>query len=77
MSAEFQKFLGKDKIKKFSRGRALVKKEINTAEQDLIDAQDSFKLNKLKWSTIQAYYSMFHIGWALLYAQNDREKVLK
>lgn len=74
MSAEFQKCLRKGKIKKFSRGRVLVKKEISTAEQDLIDAQDSFKLNKFKWSTIQAYYSMFHSARALLYARNYREK---
>jgi len=74
MNAEFQKCLRKRKIKKFSRGRALVKKELSTAERDLIDAQDSLKSDKFKWSTIQAYYSMFHNARALLYALNYREQ---
>ena len=74
MNAEFQECLRKGKIKEFSRGRSLVGKELGTAEQDLVDAQDSFKLKKYKWSTIQAYYSMFHSARALLYSRNFREK---
>ena len=74
MSAEFQECLKKGRIKKFSRGRALVGKELGTAEQDLTDARDSFRLKKYKWSTIQAYYSMFHSARALLYARDYREK---
>ena len=73
MSAEFQECLRKGRVKKFSRGRALVQKEITTAEQDLVDSRDSFKAGKFKWSTIQAYYSMFHTARALLYALNYRD----
>jgi len=74
MSAEFQECLSKGKIREFSRGKALVEKEQKTAEEDLKDAQDSFRENKYKWATIQAYYSMFHSARGLLYLKNYRER---
>lgn len=40
MSAEFEDCLRKGKIGEFSRGKALAKKEIITAEKDLNDAKD-------------------------------------
>lgn len=74
MTSEFQNCLKKGKIQEFSRGRPLVKKELITAEKDLIDAKDSFERKKYKWATVQSYYSMFHSARALLYAKNYREK---
>jgi len=74
MNSEFQECLRKAKLQEFSRGRSLVKKELKSAEQDLVDARDSLNREKYKWSTIQSYYSMFHSARALLYIKNYREK---
>ena len=74
MNSEFQECLRKGKIQEFSRGKSIVKKELKTAEKDLIDAKDSFERGKYKWVTIQFYYSMFHSARALLYVKNYRER---
>ena len=74
MSFEFQECLKKGKIQEFSRGKYIVKKELKTAKEDLIDARDSLARGKYKWATIQLYYSMFHSARALLYVKNYRER---
>ena len=55
-------------------GRGMIEKEIEAAESDLMDARDSLEGGKLKWATIQGYYSMFHGARALLYSRGFREK---
>lgn len=70
----FEQCLKSGKIKEFSQGKALVKKELQTAGQDLIDGKEGFERKKYKWTTIQSYYVMFHAARALLYAKNYREK---
>lgn len=72
---EFVTCLKKNKIRKFSQGKALFKKELSTAKKDLCEAKGSLKREEYKWATIQAYYSMFHSARALLYSRNYREKV--
>lgn len=74
MNPEFEKCLKKRKLREFSRGKYLVEKEYNIGLKDLEDAKDSFKREKFKWATIQAYYAMFHCARALIYAKNYREK---
>ena len=74
MNPEFEKCLKHGKIKEFSEGKNLVKKELQTAEVDLKDGKEGFDRKKYKWATIQSYYSMFHSARALLYAKNYREK---
>lgn len=74
MSQEFKDCLKRKKIQEFSRGKALVDKELKTADQDLNSAKDSLKANNYKWATVQAYYAMFHSARALLYVENFREK---
>ena len=74
MSSEFQECLNKGKIREFSRGKSLAKKELKTAGEDFIDAKDSFSREKYKWSTVQSYYAMFHSARALLYIKNYRER---
>lgn len=74
MNLEFEGCLKRGKIKEFSQGKALVVKELKTAEDDLEEAKQNFADKKYKWSTIQAYYSMFHSARALLYNKNYREK---
>ena len=55
MNSEFQECVRKRKIQEFSRGKSLVRKELKTAEQDFVDAKDSFNREKYKWSTVQSY----------------------
>jgi len=73
MSSHFEECLKKRKIKKFSRGKFLVSKEIKLAKDDLKFAKKSFKEENYRWSIIQTYYSMFHSARALLYSKNYRE----
>lgn len=48
--------------------------EFEAAQTDLERAQKTFDEHDFKWSTIQAYYSMFHSARALLFAKGYREK---
>lgn len=74
MNLEFQKALEKKKILHFSKGKTLVKKELEAAEDDLNEAKDRLKNRKYKYATITAYYSMFHVARALIYSKGYREK---
>ncbi len=62
------------KIKRFSPGPKLAKKELRIAEDDLKISLESLSGGNYKWGIIQAYYSMFHSARALLYSQGYREK---
>lgn len=74
INIEFQKALRKQRIVRFDKGVKLVKKELDSASDDLAEAKDRFKNKKYKYATIAAYYSMFHIARALLYSKGFREK---
>lgn len=75
MSAgDFQECLDRGKIKKFTSAKALVAKEIKSCGHDLTSAEKSFQGRNYKWATIQAYYSMFHAGRALIYTKGYRER---
>ncbi len=52
MKIVYNDCLKKGKIKKFSRGIALVPKELETAVFDLGRARKSFKDGDYKWATI-------------------------
>jgi uncharacterized protein (UPF0332 family) len=43
-------------------------------ESDLSDAKAGFEEKRYKWSTIQAYYAMFHAARAMVYSKGYREK---
>lgn len=43
-------------------------------KNDLSDAKAGYENERYKWSTIQAYYAMFHAARALVYSQGYREK---
>lgn len=70
----FIKCLTQEKIREFSRGRELFRKELDLAAADLARGWNTFKDGDYKWATVQAYYSMFHSARALLYRNNYREK---
>ena len=74
MNQEFEQCLESKKIVLLSRGKSLVKKELSVAKSDLSDAKAGHENERYKWSTIQAYYAMFHAARALIYSQGYREK---
>jgi len=71
---KFKQCLDSGKIIPFSRGKGLVKKELSIAKSDLADAKAGFENQRYKWSTVQAYYAMFHTARALIYSRSYREK---
>ena len=74
MNQDFKQCLENKKIIPFERGKELVKKELSISESDLLDAKAGFQEKRYKWSTIQAYYAMFHATRALVYSKGYREK---
>lgn len=74
MNQEFKQCLESKKIIPFTRGKNLIKKELSVAKSDLSDAKAGYENERYKWSTIQAYYAMFHAARALVYSQGYREK---
>jgi uncharacterized protein (UPF0332 family) len=62
------------KIQRFRASRETILKELEGAGYDLDKARRSLDQGDYKWSTVQAYYSMFHSARALLYSKDYREK---
>jgi uncharacterized protein (UPF0332 family) len=74
ISTELARLLNERKLTRAQISRDMILKEIEAAQTDLQDAQDSLQCNKFKWATIQSYYSMFHSTRALLFSKGYREK---
>jgi uncharacterized protein (UPF0332 family) len=74
MNPAFADCLKRGKIKRFTRGEALVEKELKVATSDLSRAKKSFEADDYKWAAVQSYYSIFHSCRALLYAKGYRER---
>ena len=74
MNQEFKQCVESGKIVSFPKGKELVGKELAVARSDLLDAKAVYENQRYKWSTIQAYYAMFHAGRALIYSCGYREK---
>ena len=62
MSQEFKKCLERGKIKTFSPGPALAKKELRLAQEDLAISESSAAENNFRWSITQSYYSINKIA---------------
>jgi len=71
---DFKHCLEKRWLMSMPEARYLVKKELDAAHSDLLEAQASYQRGGYKWCTIQTYYSMFHAARALLYSRGYREK---
>jgi len=74
ISTELARLISERKITRAQISKDMILKEIEAAQTDLQDAQDSLQCNKFKWATIQSYYSMFHSARALLFSKGYREK---
>jgi uncharacterized protein (UPF0332 family) len=74
MNQEFKQCIENKKIIPFATGEKLVDKEIAVAQSDLSEAKAGYENERYKWSTVQAYYAMFHAARALVYSKDYREK---
>ena len=74
MNQDFKQCLDNQKVIPFEGAKRLVRKELSIGESDLLDAKAGFQEKRYKWSTIQAYYAMFHATRALVYSKGYREK---
>jgi len=74
MNQEFKQCIENKKIIPFATGKKLVDKEIAVAQSDLSEAKAGYENERYKWSTVQAYYAMFHAARALVYSEDYREK---
>ena len=66
--------LEKGALKRIKPSRDIIEKELKEAEHDLKKARESLDEDEQKWSTIQAYYSMFHSARALLFSLGYKER---
>ncbi|MBU7047818.1 MAG: HEPN domain-containing protein [Theionarchaea archaeon] len=71
---EFERCLKERRLIKIQISDEMITKEIGSAEYDLHQAEESFLKGDFKWSSIQAYYSMFHAVRALILRKGYREK---
>ena len=74
MNQEFRQCIENKKIIPFATGKKLVNKELSVAQSDLSEAKEGYENERYKWSTVQAYYAMFHAARALVYSKDYREK---
>jgi uncharacterized protein (UPF0332 family) len=72
--SEFRRFIEDRRLVKTKIDRKMILKEVEGAMSDLDEASSSLSRQKLKWATIQGYYSMFHAARALVYSNGFREK---
>jgi uncharacterized protein (UPF0332 family) len=61
-------------IRSYSASKEEIIKELGQSDNDLARARETIKAGDHKWSTIQAYYSMFHAARAVLLSNGYREK---
>lgn len=71
---DFDECLRSQKIVKMTPDDRIIDKEMEGSLYDLRRARDSIIIKDFKWASIQAYYSMFHAGKALLIKAGFREK---
>jgi uncharacterized protein (UPF0332 family) len=74
MANNFNDCLKTGSIRNYSASKDEIIKELGQAENDLARAEETLKAVDHKWSTIQAYYSMFHAARAVLLSGGYREK---
>lgn len=64
----------KGKLKKAVISKEMYEKEFSISGKDLSAAKKSFEDENYKWSTIQAYYVIFHAIRAMIYMAGIREE---
>ena len=72
--SEFERCLKERRLLKIELSYRMIEKELEGAKYDLMRAEESLHDGDYKWSSIQAYYSMFHAAKALVLKRGYREK---
>jgi uncharacterized protein (UPF0332 family) len=74
MSFKFRSCISSRGLRKVPAGTMNVGAELMEAGKDLESAKHSLAEDDCKWSTIKAYYSMFHAFRSLLFSEGYTEK---
>ncbi len=74
MNKDFERCVRNKRLVLQGHVQNLIPDELSAACADLMRAKKTFREEDYKWSTIQAYYSMFHSARALLFDKGYREK---
>ena|SRR5271157_1425076 len=74
MDDSFKRCIEEGRLVKIPVQPDLIKKEMGAARTDLETAEESASAGRFKWTTVQAYYSMFHSAKALVLSKGYREK---
>ncbi len=74
MDNRFKQCIEEGKLVKIGIQPDLIEKELIESANDLKSAEKSLLEKNPKWATVQAYYSMFHAGKALVLSKGYREK---
>ncbi len=74
MVNDFNDCLRSRAIMRYSASKEEVIKELSQSDNDLVRAKETLNAGDYKWSTIQAYYSMFRAARAVLLSNGYREK---
>ena len=61
-------------LKRIKPDKRMVEHELKEAEYDLEKAKISYQEGDFKWSTIKAYYAMFHAGRAILFSRGFKDR---
>ena len=70
----FEDLIEKGFLRRIKSDKDMIEKELKEAEYDLKMAKNSFNAGDFKWSTIKAYYSIFHASRAFLFSKGLKEK---
>ena len=74
MNYDFNKCLKNKRIVTQAHAKNLIPGELSASRTDFERTKKTYQEEDYKWSTIQAYYSMFHAARALLFNKGYREK---
>jgi uncharacterized protein (UPF0332 family) len=74
IALQFQDCLKHNRIRLSADAASFSEKELRVAGNDLGEAEAGLSQSRWKWSTIQAYFSMFHSARALVFKKGYREK---
>lgn len=66
--------LKKGRLKHAVISAEMIQKELDIGKEDLSEAAEGLDRKAYKWTTIQAYYSIFHAMRALLFKAGYREE---
>jgi len=71
---KIDELIEKNFLTRIEKNQKLIQKELKEAEYDLEKARLSFEQQDFKWSSVKAYYSMFHAARAVLFSMGLKDR---